>query len=143
MLADIDNLIDKKDIVLKFKKLFKIPRSILGNGFRDSLDLIGEDLNLKKVELKSKTKVLDWIIPDEWNIDDGYLITPDNKKICDFKENNLHILNYSSPINKLLDLKTLKKKYLLYQIILAQFLMLQVIIKEIGAFHLITIHIRS
>ena len=110
MLTNIDNLIDKKDIVSKFKKLFKIPRSILGNGFRDSLDLIGEDLNLKKVVLKSKTKVLDWIIPDEWNIDDGYLITPENRKICDFKKNNLHILNYSLPVNKLLDLKTLKKK---------------------------------
>ena len=69
MLAHIDNLIDRKDIVSKFKKLFKIPRSILGNGFRDSLDLIGEDLNLKKVDLNflpdyisnNKEKFVEWL----------------------------------------------------------------------------------
>lgn len=90
-------------------KLYPINRSILGKGFRDSLKIIGElvDLNIKSV--KSGTKVLDWIVPDEWNINDGYIITPTGKKIASLKKHNLNVVNYSTPINKTVNLSELKK----------------------------------
>ena len=64
-----------------FNSLYKIPdRSIMGKGFRKSLSLLEKvDLNIKTI--KSGNKVLDWIVPDEWNIKGGYIITPSGKKL--------------------------------------------------------------
>ncbi len=107
----LDNYIyNKKLLKIYFNKLFPICRSILGNGFRKSLDLIGEIVDLNIIKVKSGTKVLDWTIPLEWNIQDAYIITPNKKKIAKFKKNNLHIVSYSEPINKFIEFKELKKR---------------------------------
>ncbi len=107
----LDSYSFNKNLLKKyFKKLFPICRSIMGEGFRQSLNIIGELVDLKKINVKSGTKVLDWTVPKEWNIDDAYIVTPSGKKIADFKKNNLHIVNYSQPINKILDFKELKKR---------------------------------
>ena len=81
----------------------------MGEGFRKSLDIITKGLHFKKIIFQSGTKVFDWKIPKEWNIDDAYILDPANKKFCEFKKNNLHIVGYSSPVNKILNLKKLKK----------------------------------
>ncbi len=92
-------------------KLYKIPRSITGDGFRDSLDIINEAIGggVERFSIPSGTQVYDWKVPPEWVIRDGYIITPNGKKICQFKEHNLHILNYSAPIDKKLSLDELKE----------------------------------
>ena len=48
-------------------------------------------------------------MPDEWNIKDGYILTPSGKKIASFKKHSLHVLNYSIPVNKKISLQELKK----------------------------------
>jgi len=48
-------------------------------------------------------------VPQEWYVNDAYIITPSGKKICNFKENNLHLLGYSIPIQKKINLKELQK----------------------------------
>jgi len=90
-------------------ELFPICRSITGNGVRETLDIINEHISVKKVEIPSGKEVFDWTIPDEWNINDGYIIEPNGEKIVDFKKLNLHILNYSTPIEKIIELDDLKK----------------------------------
>ena len=47
-------------------------------------------------------------MPQEWKVRDAYIITPDGKKICQFKKNNLHLVGYSSPINLKIPLKKLQ-----------------------------------
>ena len=37
------------------------------------------------------------------------------EKICDFKDNNLHVLGYSSKINKFLKYESLIKNYLFFK----------------------------
>ena len=84
-------------------ELFPIPRSITGQCFRDSLEILNKTLGggiLKFHSIKSGTKVFDWIVPDEWNAKEAYIITPEGEKICDFKKHNLHLLNYSEAIDK-------------------------------------------
>ena len=103
------NRLKKKDLEILFDRLFMIPRSITGQGFRKSLDILGEIIDLNIVKIKSNSRVLDWTIPDEWNISDAYIIDPSGKKILDFKKNNLHLVNYSIPVNKIVSLETLKK----------------------------------
>ncbi|ELY6807691.1 DUF4910 domain-containing protein [Campylobacter jejuni] len=92
-------------------ELFPIPRSITGQGFRDSLEILNKTLGggiLKFHSIKSGTKVFDWIVPDEWNVKEAYIITPKGEKICDFKKHNLHLLNYSEAIDQEIELEELQ-----------------------------------
>lgn len=83
-----------------FDRLWPICRSITGNGLRESLSILSEIIPLAITEVPSGTAVFDWEVPNEWNIRDAYILTPDGKKICDFKVNNLHVLNYSTPVDR-------------------------------------------
>ena len=81
--------------------LFPINRSLTGDGVRKTLNYIKDIIpEMNIFEVPSGTKCFDWIIPKEWNCDDGYIIDPDGNKICDFKNNNLHVVGYSTPIDK-------------------------------------------
>ena len=103
-------LINQSTVKLYLEKLYPICRSITGNGFRTSLKILGNKIDLRIFKFKSGTRVLDWIVPKEWNIDDGYIITPSGKKIADFKKHSLHVVNYSEPINKKIKFIDLKKR---------------------------------
>ena len=73
------------------KKLFPINRSLTGEGNRKTLSILKDICsNLIIKSFKSQKKVFDWTIPNEWMVNDAYILTPDNKKICSFKKNNLH-----------------------------------------------------
>jgi len=90
------------------KELFPICRSITGNGVRESFKILKKIVDLDIKEIPSGTKVYDWEIPKEWNIKDAYIIDPNGKKIVDFNESNLYVLNYSIPIKKKIKLDELK-----------------------------------
>jgi len=90
------------------KKLFPICRSLTGRGVRQTLNMMNEFEPMLKIKsMKSGKKVYDWKIPDEWNIYDAYVLDDKSKKIIDFKKNNLHLIGYSSPINKKISKKEL------------------------------------
>ena len=90
--------------------LYPICRSITGDGVRESLKIVKDIINdLKIVEIKSGSKVLDWTIPKEWNIRDAYIKNSEGTKIIDFKNCNLHVLNYSTPVDKTVTLAELKQ----------------------------------
>ena len=92
------------------KKLWPLNRSITGIGTRQTLIELKKIVReLKILNISSGKKVFDWSIPDEWKVKNAYIITPEGKKICDFKKNNLHLLNYSIGIQKKLNLATLQK----------------------------------
>jgi aminopeptidase-like protein len=103
-------LLDQNLIKTYLKKLYPICRSITGDGFRESLKILGQKIDLTIFKFKSGTRVLDWKIPKEWNIQDGYIIGPSGKKIADFKKHSLHVVNYSEPIKKKIKLIDLKKR---------------------------------
>lgn len=86
------------------QELFPICRSITGDGFRQSLAILQEHApGMKTIEVPTGTRCFDWEVPKEWNIKDAYIVTPSGKKICDFKKSNLHVVGYSTPINKVID----------------------------------------
>jgi len=90
-------------------ELYPICRSITGEGVRKSLNIIKNHINLTINEVPSGTKVFDWEVPKEWNITDAYIIAPNGGKIIDFKKSNLHVVGYSIPIKKKIQLEELKK----------------------------------
>lgn len=90
--------------------LMPICRSLTGNGVRRSLEMIGEHLpGLKLHEVPSGTKVLDWEIPDEWNIAGARITGPDGRTIVDFADHNLHVMGYSEPVSATMPLEELQK----------------------------------
>ena len=91
------------------KELYPICRSITGEGVRKTLQRIKKYVDIELREVPSGTKVFDWFIPKEWNIKDAYVKNSSGEKIIDFKKSNLHVLNYSMPVDKKLSLKELKK----------------------------------
>ena len=98
------------DYIKLGKKLYPICRSLTGNGNRETLKILKKKIkNLKVLEIPSGKKVYDWRVPPEWNINDAYIKDKNGEKIIDFKKNNLHIINYSSPITKKIKFKDLKK----------------------------------
>mgnify|MGYP001168015819 CR=1 FL=1 len=97
--------------IYKFaQELWGINRSITGKGVRETLKRISKHLpNLEIKSIQSGSKVFDWTVPKEWNVKEAYIITPDGKKICNFSENNLHLVGYSVPFNGVVELEELKK----------------------------------
>lgn len=89
--------------------LWPINRSITGDGVRETLSIIKKILpDLKVYEVATGTQCFDWTIPKEWSIKDAYVIDPDGHKVIDFKENNLHIVSYSTPVNTTMSLSELQ-----------------------------------
>ena len=82
-------------------RLFPICRSITGDGFRRSLNIIREEVPEMIVhEVPSGTEVFDWTVPREWNIRGGWIKNMQGETIIDFKDCNLHVLGYSVPIHQ-------------------------------------------
>lgn len=88
--------------------LYPICRSITGDGVRKSLHLIQQHIPLTLQEVPTGTQVFDWTVPKEWNIRDAYIKNAQGEKIVDFQQSNLHVVNYSVPIQQKMSLAELK-----------------------------------
>ena len=89
------------------RELFPICRSITGDGVRETLAAVARRIPLELHEVPSGTNVLDWTVPDEWNIEDAY-IAQDGRRVVDFRESNLHVVSYSEPVRAAMPLAELR-----------------------------------
>jgi aminopeptidase-like protein len=88
--------------------LYPICRSITGNGIRRTLAAIQDRVPLKISEVPTGTQVFDWTVPKEWNIRDAYINDARGKRVVDFQQNSLHVLNYSVPVHTKMGLGELR-----------------------------------
>jgi len=82
------------------RQLYPICRSITGNGVRETLRVLQGHIPLNIQEVPTGKQVFDWTVPKEWNVRDAYIKNSKGEKIIDFRRCNLHVLNYSLPVNK-------------------------------------------
>ncbi len=89
--------------------LFPICRSITGDGVRATLEILRRQLPIEVHEVPSGTPVLDWTVPQEWNIRDAYVADAAGNRIVDFRRSNLHVLGYSHPVRERMSLERLRE----------------------------------
>ncbi len=90
------------------RALYPICRSITGPGLRQTLDYIGQQIPLQRTEVPTGTRVLDWEIPREWTPRSARLSTLDGRVLVDFADHNLHLLQYSHGIDRVVPLQELQ-----------------------------------
>ena len=91
------------------KKIWSYNRSLTGVGQRQTLSTIKEQIPQTKIKkYRSGKRVFDWKIPDEWHVNYAYITDPNGEKICDYLENNLHLIGYSEAIEQDLSLDELQ-----------------------------------
>lgn len=79
------------------EKLFPVYRTLMGEGYRKSLEIINNIIPINVLNFPSGTKCGSWTIPEEWIVNDAYISDMKGKIIIDFKQNSFHIWQYSIP----------------------------------------------
>ncbi|MFH2104559.1 MAG: DUF4910 domain-containing protein [Chloroflexota bacterium] len=90
------------------RRLFPICRSITGEGVRQTLAILQEYVNIGICEIPSGTVCYDWTVPNEWNVQDAFVADSTGRRIIDFQKNNLHLVNYSIPVDATMSLAQLR-----------------------------------
>lgn len=91
------------------KELFPLCRSLTGKGTLQTLEFFQKHVpNLQIHKVASGTKVGDWVVPDEWEIKDAFVADSSGKRVIDFQKSNLHVINYSEPVDLQLSLDELQ-----------------------------------
>ena len=91
-------------------EIYPICRSITGEGIRETFKQIQKLIPVQLHEVASGTKVFDWVVPREWNIRDAYIKDSTGARVVDFRQSNLHVVNYSVPVSARLLLSELKDR---------------------------------
>ncbi|MCZ8539218.1 DUF4910 domain-containing protein [Psychrobacillus psychrodurans] len=91
-----------------FDRLFPICRSITGDGVRETIEILGKYIPLTMYGVQTGTEVFDWEIPKEWVIREAWIKDEHGNEIINMKNSNLHIVNYSEPVNTVLSLDEMK-----------------------------------
>lgn len=82
-----------------FDELFPLTRSITGAGLRHSLDIFARHMPLQITTVPTGTQVFDWEVPPEWVLRQARLTAPDGTVVADAAVSNLHVVNYSAPVD--------------------------------------------
>lgn len=91
------------------EELYPLPRSITGEGLRATLQILSREIpGLRIHEVPSGTRVFDWRVPPEWNVNEARLLAPDGEVVADFDRHNLMVVNYSEPFSGRLQLEELQ-----------------------------------
>jgi aminopeptidase-like protein len=98
-----------EDMYALAERLYPICRSLTGEGVRQTLGILSERIPLTVREVPTGTEVLDWTVPREWNVRDAWIDGPDGRRVVDFQDSNLHLMGYSAPLRRRMQLAELRE----------------------------------
>jgi aminopeptidase-like protein len=98
----------EESIEALFARLYPICRSLTGPGVRQTLDILSEIHPIARTEVPTGTPVFDWEVPREWSVREAWIKDPQGRKVVDFADHSLHVLNYSAPFSGKVSLEALK-----------------------------------
>jgi len=90
-------------------EMYPLCRSITGDGTRRTLAMIQDRIPLQIHEVSTGTRVFDWTVPKEWNIQDAYIKTSTGTRVVDFQQSNLCVMNYSTPMHATMPLGEIRQ----------------------------------
>jgi aminopeptidase-like protein len=85
------------------RRLMPFRRSLTGDGVRETLAVLAEDLPLAIREVSTGTPVFDWTVPREWNLREAWIRDEAGNVVVDAAAHPLHVLGYSVPVDVTLD----------------------------------------
>jgi aminopeptidase-like protein len=97
------------DIFLLAAEIFPLCRSITGEGVRETLRRLAVHIGLQIHEVPTGTVAFDWSVPPEWNIRDAFIKNESCERVLDFRDCNLHVVSYSTPVHGQYRLDELKR----------------------------------
>lgn len=96
-------------MLARIERLWPIHRSLAGPGIRETLEILGTSLDGFTVsQVASGSRVLDWVVPEEWRLRSAFIEAPDGRRLCDVAENTLHVMGYSTAVDARLSLAELQ-----------------------------------
>ena len=96
--AGLDPVAAGAEILDLARRLMPLPRSLTGDGVRETLRVVGELVPLAVTEVPTGTPIFDWTTPREWNVAEAWIADSTGRRIVDRRESNLHLLGYSHPV---------------------------------------------
>ena len=99
-----------RDAYELMERLFPLCRSLTGDGVRATFDVLEERIPITRVEIPSGTQLFDWVVPDEWNVRDAYIVGPGGTRVVDYQQSSLHVVSYSEPIRAMIPLDELRER---------------------------------
>jgi len=109
LLSTLDSGQTGQQVYDLIQRLYPVFRCITGDGNRETLQILREHIPPLTVhEVPTGTQVFDWTVPKEWNVRDAWVKDPKGNKVADFKDCNLSVVGYSTPVRAKLTLGELK-----------------------------------
>jgi aminopeptidase-like protein len=84
-------------------ELFPLHRTLVSDGLDQALGIVGEYMPESDYETEvyePGKKVWTWQVPERYIVHEAWLETEDGEKIVDFRDNPLHLVSYSLPVDK-------------------------------------------
>jgi aminopeptidase-like protein len=97
------------EMVELMRELFPLPRSLTGQGVRDTLAILAREIPLEVVETPTGTPVFDWVVPREWTLRAAWIEGPGGERVLDAASSSLRVLGYSTPVDATVELDELRR----------------------------------
>jgi aminopeptidase-like protein len=97
------------EMVELMRELFPLPRSLTGQGVRDTLAVLAREIPLEVVETPTGTPVFDWVVPREWTLRAAWIEGPGGERVLDAASSSLRVLGYSTPVDATVELDELRR----------------------------------
>jgi aminopeptidase-like protein len=92
------------------RRLWPLNRSLTGDGVRETLAILAEQLPGFEIhEVPTGTACFDWTVPREWRVREAWVANEAGEKIIDFADNNLYLVGYSTPVDRVMPLEELQE----------------------------------
>ena len=92
-----------KDLV---ERLFPLHLTLVSDGTDKALEIVGQYLPTQvyySIETYTPNEsVWTWKVPERYIVHEAYLETESGERIVDFRDNSLHLVSYSLPIDEIL-----------------------------------------